>query len=128
MTSLDPIFRRLAVDLLTQFGKDVTLTRTQDTFNVNTNKRTPGAVTVYTLRASPPRTPTLQEVNENQAQRSDVYLTVAASNAAGVDIPALPFDINTDSFSIDGNNYRLVAAEPVYSGHQIAAFELQLRG
>ena len=128
MTTLDPIFRKLARQLIDQFGKDIVLTRTQDTFNPTTNKRTAGAVTTFNLKSSPPRAPTLEEVDENQAQRGDMFVVIADEAANGSNIAALPYDINTDSFAIDGSNYRLVAFKPIYSGEQTAAHELQLRG
>jgi hypothetical protein len=118
---LDPVMRPLAKGLISQFGLNATLVREVETYDPSTGKNTV-ASTSYTITTSPPAPYNQNRVNGTTILQGDLQVLIA-----GDGFPATEPDINTDKVVFEGERWQVVASNPVYSGEQIAMWEVQLR-
>ena len=73
-----------------------------------------------TAKASPPIDFEQRYVNDDSVKRGDVKIFLAAKNLSFT--PIIDMEVK-----FDGISFKAIAVLPIYSGEQVAAFEVQLR-
>lgn len=117
---LDSVMGPLATTLIADFGGPVTLTRVTRVFNPATGKTTDTSTT-FTVNMSPPNPYTKGRINGTVIQSSDLWAYIPASAPSGAP------DGKTDEITLSGVKHKVVSVKPVYSGQQVAMYEVQLR-
>ncbi len=117
---LDSVMGPLATNLIADFGGPVTLTRTVKVYDPATGK-TDDTATTFIVNMSPPAPYTRNRVNGTLIQSEDLWAYIPASASSGAP------DGKTDQITLAGTVYKIVTVKPVYSGVQIAMYEVQLR-
>ena len=120
MPTLDATFRDLAKNLIADKGKVVTVVRETRTFVPATGKNTT-VVTNYSAKISPPAPFNQNRINDTTIIQGDMSCLLAAKGFA------ITPTARTDKMLFDGTTWQIVAVNPIYSGEQVAAWELQLR-
>lgn len=116
--ALDADFGPLAVELLSEFGKAVTLNRvTAGTYDPATSKATNSEKSETVNALLEDYKP--YELANGLAVVGDKKLTVAAQ---GFKVPAL-----TDGVTIDGTRFAIVSLQTIYSGELAALYIIQGR-
>lgn len=119
MTDFDDTFRELAHDMIAEFGKIVTFTKTTPgTYDPVSGTTTGSTTTNTSIKVTPPSAFDIKEVNGTSIQTGDVKVSTAA-------VDHVP-DIN-QSVTFDGNTYNIISVSPVYSGDLVAKYDCQLR-
>lgn len=112
---------RFTADRLTQrFGKAITITRVESTFDPATGETTETRTDHATV-STPPAEFDVSRIDGTLVKQGDVQLAVPA-----VDLSIAPGP-DTDEISFDGLTYQIVRVSPRYSGEKIAQYILQVR-
>lgn len=118
--ALDTRMRATASRLINKFGATMTLRRQAGVYDPATGKNTETA-TDYAIVGSPPSPVDLRRVDGEMIKQGDAETILAAS-----DLTVAP-DQTTDHIVFAGETWSVVAVEPIYSGEQVAAYQLRLR-
>lgn len=120
VTALDLTLPATALAVLTEFGKNVTFSVTSGgTNSPSTGAVTGATTTTYTVKAYP-YPYEARYVDGDVVQVGDAKLILAASGLAFTPAPG-------QSVTIDAAVWRVIAANAIYSGELVAAWELQVR-
>ena len=117
--ALDSEILPLAKELADEFGKAVTLVSVSETFDPATGNTTT-TETTHLVNAVPP-----QAFNKS---RIDGSLIQAGDTVIG--LPAQPLSdppTTEDKLRFDGGTWTVVAVDPIYSGEQVALYNVQVR-
>lgn len=117
---LDSIMGPLATNLIADFGGPVTLTRTVKVYDSVTGKTTDTSTT-FTVNMSPANPYTRARIDGTLIQTEDLWAYIPASAPSGAP------DGKTDQITLAGTVYKVVTVQPVYSGVQIAMYQVQMR-
>lgn len=118
MTALDTKLRSLAVSLLSQYGKTITLSKnTESAYNPATGLSQNIDIS-YAVKATV-EAAKVHFGSSDLVQQNDLAVTIAAQ---GIEPPA-----SGDSVTIDGLVYRVISVIAVYSGEMVALYKLQVR-
>lgn len=122
-TVLDPVFRDLARDLLVSYGTSIVIKKpSATTASPSTQSWAQTFGTSQTVKCSPPSPYDVRLIDGTNVQRGDLQTLVAATDAN------LTFAPETGHHAeIDSKTWRVVKANPIWSGDQVAAYDLQLR-
>mgnify|MGYP006445372685 CR=1 FL=1 len=124
----DKLFKRMAVDLAKQFGKDITLRRTDSTFDPGTGQTTETNFD-FLIRAHPPKDFTTDEIADTLIQQGDTVVDVPAASvdmtATGASGGAAP--TTSDKLLMDGFTWTLVDVGRAYGGSDVAIYRLHAR-
>ena len=122
------IFRRMAADLAERFGKDVTIRRTESTFDPATGTTTETHFDIP-ARAAPPHDFTTDHIQDTLIQQGDTVVDVPAkgldmtsTGASGSSDPQ-----TADKLILDGATWSLVQVGAVYGGGDVAVWRLHAR-
>lgn len=119
MTAFDDIFVPLAEQLVDgTFGFNATHRRVTRTYDASTGKNTESNADT-TVKITPPNPYNQRQINDTTILQGDQW--VIMSSASGI----VPQD--NDKFVIGGNVWKVVAIQPIVSGEQTAAYQVQLR-
>ena len=124
----DALFKRIAADLAVQFGKDVTLRRTETVFDPGTGQN---VATDYDflVRAHPPQEFTTDRIADTLIQQGDTVVDVPAAavdmTATGASGSAAPQ--TSDKLVMDGVVWTLVDVGRAFGGGVPAIFRLHAR-
>jgi len=118
--ALDTRMRATASRLINQFGATMVLRRQAGVYYPATGKNTETAAD-YDVVGSPPYPVDLRRVDGEMVRQGDAETILAAS-----DLTFTP-DQTTDHIVFGGEAWSIVAVQPIYSGEQVAAYELRLR-
>jgi hypothetical protein len=118
-TALDLTFVPLAVRLIDQYGSEAAVkTLASEVFDPTTNTTTEGAETEHTVNIAPPY-PALKQLSP---ESNDVV-----SRLESWVYPTTGIDYQCASELVfQGDTYRIVEANPIYSGDSIAVIQLIL--
>lgn len=117
--ALDARMRSLAERLVDKFGKPVTLRRTSSTYNPVT-----GTTSETTANHAVNAVVELYEdrlIDGSLVQVGDMRVTVPAASLS------VEPSTTTDTLILDGDTWQLVRVLPVWSGEQVATYQLQVR-
>lgn len=117
--ALDSVFRPLAVQLINAFGTTATWIKTAETFSATTGQTT-RTETTYSVVVSPPEPYDTRRVDGSVIQVGDA--TCLLQGAALSFTPEIG-----DLITILSTRWQVIGVNPIVSGEQIAAYELQLR-
>jgi hypothetical protein len=125
MGALDDPMGNLAEQIASVFGPTVTISRTTRTYDpaAGTDSET---VSAYSVKVAPPESYSsgLMGREGSLVQAGDVKLLVPSrSLPSGFGAPSA----ESDTVTLGGVEYAVVAVSSVWSGEQVAAYELQLR-
>ena len=123
MTVFDTDMRAVAVELIDEFGLDITWTSEAIVFNTLTQEgvRTPTAVTV---KASPPMNFSEFMVDNDVVQKDDFMMFLAATTVEALSFtPSIGGQVEFGS-----KKFEVLDVNPMWSGEQIAAYEVHCRG
>ena len=124
----DALFRRMSADLAKQFGKNITLRRTESTFDPGTGQTTE---TTYDVpaRAGPPKQFLGDRIADTLIEQGDVVVDVPAkgldmtsTGASGSAAPRLD-----DTLLMDAVTWTLVDVGRAYGGGDVAIYRLHAR-
>ena len=119
MTAFDDIFVPLAEQLVDNtFGFSATHRRVTRTFDPVTGKNTDNNADV-SVKITPPAPYDQRRIDGTIIQIGDQWIII--SSASGV-VPR-----GTDFFIIGGSIWQVVTIQPIVSGEQTAAYQVQLR-
>lgn len=121
--ALDTEMRDVAVELIDEFGKAITVIRESQTYDPATGQ-TVTTSTEVPVNAAPPRDFTLARIDGTLIQQGDTVVQVAAK---GLDLGTPDAPQATDKVEIDGTRWGIVQIGKVYSGDLIALYALHLR-
>lgn len=119
MALLDSAMRTLGQTLVPQFGKDGTITREDGSYDPST-RSVSSSTTDYSATGVVEDFPT-HLVDGDQVQHGDIRWTV---NAKGLSITPEP---TSDTVTLGSETFSLVRVNAVYSGDNVALWELHLR-
>ncbi len=122
MTKLDDILVPAALKLITDLGKNVTVTaHAVAEFDLDEGVPIRSADIEYTVKASPPA-PFSRKLAEGEAHKEGATQIFLAASG-------LQFTPDTgQKVDIDGESFTVVAVTRLYSGASIAAYRLTLAG
>lgn len=123
--ALDTAMRGVAKTLTSIFGTTATLTRVGENYYDPLTSNEVNTDTTYEVPITPPRDASryLNSGGESDARikASDLWVSMPAKDLLAVPTPT------TDSLTVDGSVYTIVLVVPVYSGAQVAQYEVFLR-
>ena len=120
-TELDKELREAALEIINEVGRNMDFTiPLANAYDPATGAGTEAICTTYTVKVSPPIDYAQRYVDGASVQRGDARIFMAASG-----LPLTP--VRDMVVKFDGITFKAVAVLPIYSGEQIAAFEVQLR-
>lgn len=124
MGILDGPFRSLAKTLIGTLGASATLTRTTPgEYDPISGLSGMPRTTNYSVKISPPERYSRQDVATGQgAIQQDDFRVLVAASALSIEPSA-----QTDTLRVAGTVFKVIALAPVYSGDQVAAYEMQVR-
>ena len=118
-TAIDSIFAELVPDLLQEFGASVVITKRTGTVAPSTRSITGGSTTAQTLDCTPPEVMRSVSPGEPIRQIGDLsFLTKGTPTFAIEPDQMAPFG---------GKVYRVVDVVKMYSGDDIAAYDVAVR-
>ena len=124
----DALFRRMAVQLAEQFGKDVVLRRQVSDFDETTGTNT---TTDYDVpaRAAPPQDFTTDNIENTLIQQGDMVVDVPAKglDMTSTGAPGSYEPQPSDRLVMDGSTWGIVSVGRAYGGAEVAYFRLQVR-
>ena len=120
MGAFDSLFRNLADSLITQFGGTGILRDISTSFTPATGLvvETP---TDQTVSLSPPSPVELSAIDGTLVQEGDMTTLVAALGLTNVPVA------NETRLVFAGETWQVTIVDPIYSGDQVAAYQLGLR-
>lgn len=119
--TLDARFRSLARKMTGKYGKAITLRKTESTYDPATGQTTE-TTTDYAVKTEPPQPYEQRYIDGQLIQTGDMRLLVAATDPGLTDTPDLEWKA-----LMDGDTWQIVTIRPIWSGEQVAAYELQTR-
>ena len=121
MTQLDDRILPLIPQLLTSLGKTVRFFVVESgEYSPESGSVGPGTTTAVDLKATPPEAMKVGLQDGDIVKVGDVRILIAAEGLAFT--PEA-----TQQVKIDSDRWRIVHTEPIYSGEEIAAYQIQLR-
>ena len=128
MTELDDELLPDVATIVTDLGRSATLTeaRVPGDYNPLTGAVS-GTPDSHTVLITPPAPYESRFVGGDLVQAGDSVVLLSARLLANT-VPAVPDPDVGWTVLIDTKTWRVVASNPIWSGAQICAFELQLRG
>jgi len=105
---------------INKVGTNATFKETTKTYDPTTGATSESVTTNHTIKIVPPAPLNIQLVNGEVYKEGDMVTYIAGSGA--VVIP-----INGMEVTFDSMKFQIVTANPLYSGDDIAAWELVLR-
>ena len=123
-TRLDVNLRAVALDIITEFGKDLTFYNTvEGTYDPDTRETTPASETTYTVRTSPPEYEKRYELGQTvRTGRLQVLIPAKDLNATfAADVLDTGCRVDFDSTS-----WQITEIERVYSGDQVCVYRCVL--
>lgn len=122
MTEFDTDFVPMAVEMLAEFGKQVTFrVYPEAVYDPETGKNTIGEPADYTVKAIPPYSYEAKYIDGDTVLAGDMQTGIAAS---GLEFTPKPSETKV---VIDSVEWSIVSVQPQYSGEQIAVYLIQLR-
>jgi len=122
MGLLDEALRNVTSNVLNLFTDEMgSIRRRTEVYDLRTGVESSAYEKEYEVKFSPPFPYALKEIDGTAIQQGDFKLIVAAA-----DLTIEP-DPKTDWVVRHGVTYRIVKSNPIVSGDQAAAFELQCR-
>jgi len=120
MTTLDDALRPVAKDLLSTFGKDLTfIVKGSESYDATTGSVTVSESSVV-VKGSPPAPYARKYITGDLVKEGDVQTIIAAQG-----LTITPDEGQRVEF--DSEKWHIVSIKRIYSGEQVAAYELQLR-
>lgn len=117
--TLDATLRPLAKRLHEDYGKSSTLTVvTEGTYSGG--QYSGGSTATHTVFCTPPKRFRQDQIDGERVRQDDFTTTIPAK-----DLSVVPN--NTDTLTFDGVVYSIVNVTPVYSGAEVAMYELHCR-
>ena len=120
-TTLDVNLRAVALDIITRFGKNLTFYNTKEgTYNPDTRETTPAVETTEVVKCSPPEYEKRYELGE-VVRTGRVRILIPDQ-----DLPS-GFSDRLDTgqrVDFDGTSWQITDINRVYSGDQIAVYEV----
>lgn len=116
---LDSVMVPLANKLIGDFGLTVTYKQVTTSFDVSTGKTTDTEATSSAVVA-PPEPYKQNRIDGTTIRNGDIMTAIAQSAIAFT--PAI-----NDRVTLNGVDWEVIAVNPVFSGEQVAMYELQLR-
>jgi len=127
MTVLDSQLRPAVAELAAELGFELKLRRTTRTFDNVTNMETgTPSVAEYPLRAVPPSEFEYSTIDGVNVVHGDMKLLLPAADSDGNDVVVEP-SAETDVLIFDNRRWKIVRVMRIWSGEQVAAYELQVR-
>jgi len=120
MAALDTLFRKLTKSVLASLGVDGIIFRETETYDPVTGDNVSASVNT-TVRASPPSDYTYQYKEASLQLGTTAWVIVGALGLA------IEPDPKTDRYLFDGFDFKVVRADPIYSGDEVAAYVLHLK-
>lgn len=121
-TALDDRLVPRALDTIDRYGKKVVFTVIGTaTYDPATGAVTESGKKTYTKKVSPPGAYLDRYVDGDLIRRGDLRCIIAASGLEFTPVNGLQVDF-------DSKVFRVMSVKPIYSGEQVAVYELQLRG
>ena len=120
-TSLDRELRPAALEIINEVGRNMDFSfPLAKSYDPVTGVGSESICKTLTAKASPPIDFEQRYVNDDSVKRGDVKIFLAAKGLAFT--PIIDMEVK-----FDGISFKAIAVLPIYSGEQIAAFEVQLR-
>lgn len=120
-TQLDKKMRATAERLITKFGKAAQYTQHSDgAYDPSTGAVSSAGPDSHNVTIAPPAGYDEHFVDGDSVQSSDLKTSLSASMISFE--PAV-----RDELTVDGKRYTILHVNPLYSGEQVALYELQLR-
>jgi len=114
----DAEMKAMVADLAGTFGKTVTVTKVEQSFDPTTGETTT-TETDHEVTVTPPKDFTTSPIQDSLISAGDTVIDVPAT--------ALPFTPDTsDKAKVDGTTYSITQAGRLYGGGEVAAFRLHL--
>ena len=121
VTALDTELRLAAYDIIAEYGKEISFTvPASTTYDPATGGVTLGTETVHLVKTSPPERFDEKYIDGDLIRARDLFVLLPTLNTTFT--PTLAMRVEIDSIAYD-----IVTVTPIYSGEQIAVYELQLR-
>lgn len=117
--ALDSTLRNVAEQLIERFGGAGTYRRVVETFSAATGQVSK-TETLHSVISTPPEPYNQNRIDGDVVQVGDLRTMLKAQNLGFV--PSVG-----DLFTFNGTTWQVVRVEPLYSGAQAAAYEIQLR-
>jgi len=117
--ALDAEMRDLAVELIDEYGKAITVVRESTSFDPATGETTT-TTTDHLVNSAPPEDFAFSRIDGTLIQQGDTVVQVQAKS-----LTITPLD--SDKIKIDGDNWNVVQVGKVYSGELVALFVVHLR-
>lgn len=123
MGILDGPMRNIASTLIGVLSDTTsTITRTTEAnYNPETGEADPPVTTTYSVKTSPPEAFKTLEIDGTNVLKGDFKVIVAARDLTIEPSP------QTDTLTRASVVYKIIAVEPIVSGDQVAAYQLQCR-
>jgi len=116
---LDSVLVPLANKLVNDFGKTVTYKQRVSSYDATTGKTT-FTETESSAIITPPEPYRQNRIDGTTIQAGDAVANIAGSSISFV--PAI-----SDRIDLNGSDWQVVRVNPVFSGEEVAIYELQLR-
>jgi hypothetical protein len=122
---LDDVFsgsEGVAKTLLNTFGGSGVLTTPgEETYNPITGEETAGASSSWDVDVSAPQNYSADEIDGSAIQRGDCHVQIPACDVSEEPVAG------KSTLTIGSTVWTVVSVNPVYSGAEVAVYELQLR-
>lgn len=122
-TALDNTLTAAALRLIALYGQDAVFADpATKTYDPTTGLTSEGSVTSHTEKVTPPEPYDKRWTDSDLIQQDDVRVFLAAS---GLDFTPFKGQLVT---LLTTEKFRIENVKPIYSGEDVAVYELQLRG
>lgn len=119
-TKLDQKLRPKIEDIIDRLGKKVTVQETERTYDPASGRHTTLSKKEHTPKASPPDGFESYLIDGERVLATDTRILLAAT--------AISFEPKAEwKVTIESETFWIVRVRKIYSGEQVAAYELQLR-
>ena len=120
-TQLDKELRPVVLEIINEVGRNMQFSfPLAKSYDPATGTGSESIFKTVTAKASPPIDFEQRYVNDDSVKRGDVKIFLAAKNLSFT--PIIDMEVK-----FDGISFKAIAVLPIYSGEQVAAFEVQLR-
>ena len=120
MAKLDATFRNLAVKLTNDFGGTATLETVTKT-HIPATGLTSETVTTQSVKISQPEPFEIGAIDGTLVQEGDMTTLLAAKGLTNVPVA------NESRLIFDTETWQITGVDPIYSGDQVAAYQMRLR-
>ena len=122
MAQLDVKMAAVALDLITRFGKTVTYTQEDNSsYDPAVGEVTASSIVNFTVKVSPPDPYDVKLIDGDIIRVGDTSSFLASSGLAFT-----PREVG-DKIDFDGEKWRVVGVTKLWSGDNVAAYQVQLR-